>query len=82
MAEPLFSDPFGQQARRLIGCEWGRVVALPADMNLCHRQATRRVVVHGDEVGGQRELKLCDAHYELVASETDPHAGAVDHAGS
>lgn len=80
MAEPLFSGPFGQLAQRLIGCDWGRSIVVASDMEPCGRQATQRVVVHGDEVGGRRELKLCDPHYELVVAETDPHAGA-DHAG-
>lgn len=66
------TEPLDTMVQRLLGCEWGRSIALPADMRPCDRQATERVVLHGGEVGEGRLFQLCEQHHDLVLSETDP----------
>lgn len=57
--------------QELLGCAWGRHIALPDDREPCPEQAVQIVVLHdGPE---ERELKLCARHRDLVLAETTPH---------
>lgn len=54
----------------LLGCEWGRSVKTPDDMEPCDQPAAQIVVVHqGDaEIG----FRLCPRHRDRIFQETTP----------
>jgi hypothetical protein len=60
-------------AQGLIGCSWGRGVAMADDMAPCPEQATRITVLHDGPRG--YEVRLCPHHHLVMLSETDPHKG-------
>jgi hypothetical protein len=58
--------------QELLGCAWGRHIALPDDREPCQDQAVQIVVLHdGPKV---RALELCARHRDLVLAGTTPHA--------
>lgn len=71
------TEPLDTMVQRLLGCEWGRRIALPADMQPCGQRATRRVMLHGSSAEGDFMVQLCDPHGDVVLSLTDPHGAEV-----
>lgn len=61
----------------LLGCQWGRRVALPGDREPCALKAEQIVVLHGHPVDGEFAVKLCAAHRDRVVAETKPHREPV-----
>lgn len=61
----------------LLGCDWGRRIALPGDQDPCGEQAVQRVVLHGHPDDGDFDVKLCQPHADIVIAETDPHRTEV-----
>lgn len=60
---------------QLLGCEWGRRIALPDDRAECPERAVQRMMLHGDAApGGMWLVQLCRAHFDKVSALTDPHA--------
>lgn len=56
----------------LLGCEWGRRIALPDDRAECSERAVQRMMLHGD-TGPRALVQLCRAHFDKVSDLTDPH---------
>ena len=71
--------PLGPTAQamvhRIIGCDWGRLIALPNNREPCCAQAATRTVLH-DPHGGQLMVQLCAEHHHILLEQTDPHAGS------
>lgn len=68
MIEPHTLHPVLQQ---LLGCAWGRTVAMTGDAEPCPKRAERIVVFHAGET--QVEARLCAHHLEIALRETTPH---------
>lgn len=60
------------QAHALLGCDWGRKIALPGNTTPCTRAAEERIVLHNG--GRQVVVQMCDEHGALIKAETEPHA--------
>jgi hypothetical protein len=63
------------QVHHLLGCTWGRSIAVeghPKDP--CEAKADQIVVLYTD--GGAFDVKLCKPHAEIVEAETTPHTDA------
>ncbi len=63
----------GDQVRELIGCHWGRGLAVEADREPCGARATRMVILHDGDDRQTSPIKLCERHYALVIELTAPH---------
>lgn len=63
-----------EMSHALIGCDWGRKIALPENRHPCARQATRRIALYQE---GQIHalVQVCDEHGVLVDEQTDRHGG-------
>lgn len=63
----------------LLGCEWGRRIALPEDMEPCAEQAVGMTCVHAPPGVEPEEMvfKLCRRHHELLETQCVPHEGAT-----
>jgi hypothetical protein len=61
------------QAYALLGCDWGRRIALPGeDVTPCPQPAEARVVLHID--GDPAVFQFCDRHRGLIDAASEPHA--------
>jgi|tagenome__1003787_1003787.scaffolds.fasta_scaffold10313853_1 hypothetical protein len=65
------SDQLGELVRAIVGCEWGRGIAIADDLEPCEDIAVAIVVLHrGDE---ECDFKLCEKHRQRVLEVTEPH---------
>lgn len=60
----------------ILGCEWGRKVALPDDKLPCTRQAVQRLVLHDGPI--TLCFQFCAEHFAVVEGQTDPHRESAD----
>lgn len=67
----------GDLVRSILCCDWGWKINLPGNEERCREQATRRMVIHAPPEGPypkEMVFQFCQPHFELVESETVPHA--------
>jgi len=61
---------FHHMLHNLLGCEWGRKIALAENREPCEADAVQRIALHGPN--GHLVVQLCDRHRALVLDLTDP----------
>lgn len=59
---------------RLLGCDWGYIVALAEDNAPCDARATTRMELHGNQV--RFLVQLCPTHAATVTAHTETHRRA------
>lgn len=60
--------------RRLVGCDYGTVVAVMDDAGMkCDTMAVQRIVLNRS--GEKVTVQFCERHLELILHETEPSGG-------